>query len=144
MEESLEKVFSMRSVPWLNTRKCQTEINIRSRDPHGARIQDLLTDWSSVVTWLWLWVSWVELSWVEDSLELSWVELSLRQSWVESWGWLVRLVSEWVCSLQWEYEAGVGWSPACKDVSPEAEGRPPLPSNVTENTGLCVIVICEV
>jgi hypothetical protein len=23
-------------------------------NPHGARIQDLLTDWSSVVTWLWL------------------------------------------------------------------------------------------
>jgi hypothetical protein len=29
-------------------------------------------------------------------------------------------------------------------VSPEAEERPPLPSKVTENTGLCVIVICEV
>jgi hypothetical protein len=24
------------------TRKCQTEINVRSQDPHGARIQDLL------------------------------------------------------------------------------------------------------
>jgi hypothetical protein len=50
-------------------------------------------------------------------------------------------------SLQPEYEVGVGWSPVCKDVSPEEEARPPLkplPSNVTENTGLYVIVICEV
>jgi hypothetical protein len=42
---------------------------------------------------------------------------------------------------------GVGWLPACKDVSPEAEECPPMEavgSNVTENTGLCVIVICEV
>jgi hypothetical protein len=38
----------------------------------------------------------------------------------------------------------VRWSPACEDVSPEAEERPPLPSNVIENTGLCVVVICEV
>jgi hypothetical protein len=44
-----------------------------------------------------------------------------------------------VCS-----EVGVRRSPACKDVSPEAEKCPPLPNNVTGNTGLCVIVICEV
>jgi hypothetical protein len=40
----------------------------------------------------------------------------------------------------------VRWSPAGKDISPEAEECPPLkplPSNVTENTGLSVIVICK-
>jgi hypothetical protein len=30
----------------------KTEINIRSWDPEGPRSQDLLSDWSSVVTWL--------------------------------------------------------------------------------------------
>jgi hypothetical protein len=61
------------------------------------------------------------------------------QLWVSCW--IVRsrqLVSS---------EVGVRWSPSCKDVSPEGGERPrgkPLPSNVTENTRLCVIVICEV
>jgi hypothetical protein len=34
-----------------------TEVNIRPGDPDGPRNQDLLADWSSVVTWLWLWKS---------------------------------------------------------------------------------------
>jgi hypothetical protein len=33
----------------------QTVINIWSWAPDGARNQDALTDWSSVVMWLWLW-----------------------------------------------------------------------------------------
>jgi hypothetical protein len=38
------------------------QINIRSRDPDGARYQDGLTDWSSVVMWLWLWL-WLLCVW---------------------------------------------------------------------------------
>jgi hypothetical protein len=34
---------------------CQTVINIWLWAPDGARHQDRLTDWPSVVTWLWLW-----------------------------------------------------------------------------------------
>jgi hypothetical protein len=47
---------------------------------------------------------------------------------------------------QWsEYEVGVRWSPPWKDVSLEQRSCwKLLPSNVTENTGLCVILICEV
>jgi hypothetical protein len=44
--------------------------------------------------------------------------------------------------MPWESE----WLPAWKDMSPEAEERPPLEllrSNVTENTGLSAIVICK-
>jgi hypothetical protein len=37
----------------------------------------------------------------------------------------------------------VKWPPACEDVRPGAEERP-LFEDVTENTGLCVIVICKV
>jgi hypothetical protein len=37
-------------------------INIWSWGPDGARHQDLLTDWQSVVMWLWLWVSAVKYS----------------------------------------------------------------------------------
>jgi hypothetical protein len=33
--------------------------------------------------------------------------------------------------VQQEYEVGIGWSPACKDMSPEAEKRLPLEA-VTE------------
>jgi hypothetical protein len=33
-----------------------TVINIWSWAPDGARNQDALTDWSSVVMWLWLWL----------------------------------------------------------------------------------------
>jgi hypothetical protein len=33
--------------------KCQTVINIWSWAPDGAQNQDALTDWSSVVMWLW-------------------------------------------------------------------------------------------
>jgi hypothetical protein len=36
---------------------CQTVINIWSWAPDGARNQDALTDWSSVVMWLWLWLA---------------------------------------------------------------------------------------
>jgi hypothetical protein len=51
-----------------------------------------------------------------------------------------------------EEEVGVRWLPACEDVSPVAEERPLLEAatkqrlvkTVTENTSLCVIVICEV
>jgi hypothetical protein len=42
------------------------------------------------------------------------------------------------------------WSPACEDVSPGAEDLPMLEDvtkhavkTVTENIGLCVIMICE-
>jgi hypothetical protein len=38
------------------TSNCQTVINIWSWAPDGARNQDALTDWSSVVMWLWLWL----------------------------------------------------------------------------------------
>jgi hypothetical protein len=47
----------------------------------------------------------------------------------------------------------VRWPPACEDVSPEAEERPLLEDitkqssavkTVTENTSLCVTVICKV
>jgi hypothetical protein len=36
-----------------------------------------------------------------------------------------RLYRKAVCSES-EYEVGMRWSPACEDVSPEAEERPPL------------------
>jgi hypothetical protein len=38
----------------------------------------------------------------------------------------------------------VRWSPACEDVSREAEGTSAVGSNVTENTGLCVGVSCDI
>jgi hypothetical protein len=42
-------------------------------------------------------------------------------------------------------EVGVRWSPACEDVRPEAEEHTkPLLSDMTENTGLSVRVICKV
>jgi hypothetical protein len=46
-----------------------------------------------------------------------------------------------------EYEVDVIWSPACEEVSPEAEERSPLEAvtkQVTKATSLCVVVICKV
>jgi hypothetical protein len=42
-------------------RNCQTVINIWSWAPHGARHQDLLTDWPSVAMWLRLRIRGVEM-----------------------------------------------------------------------------------
>jgi hypothetical protein len=56
----------------------QTVINIWSWAPYGARNQDALTDWSSVVMWLWLWV--VLTDW---SSVVTWLWL-----WVESSSWV--------------------------------------------------------
>jgi hypothetical protein len=42
--------------PRKQERNCQTEINILSWAPDGARYQDLLNDWPSVALWLWLWL----------------------------------------------------------------------------------------
>jgi hypothetical protein len=45
-----------RGRPTSTTRNCQTVPNIWSWAPEGARHQDWLTDWPSVVTGLWLWL----------------------------------------------------------------------------------------
>jgi hypothetical protein len=37
-------------------RNCQTVLNIWSWAPHGARHEDLVTDWPSVAMWLWIWL----------------------------------------------------------------------------------------
>jgi hypothetical protein len=53
---------------------CQRVINIWSWAPDGARHQDLLSDWPSVVMWLWLWLELGQCSVVELSkLVVEWV-----------------------------------------------------------------------
>jgi hypothetical protein len=44
------------SAPQRQHRNFQTKNNIWSQVPEWTRHQDILTDWPSVVTWLWLWV----------------------------------------------------------------------------------------
>jgi hypothetical protein len=52
------------STPQKYDYNCQTVINIWSWAPDGAWHQDLLTDWQSVATWLWLWLKYLtELGW---------------------------------------------------------------------------------
>jgi hypothetical protein len=48
---------SLEGAPDWQTSDCQTATNIWSWAPDGARHQDWLTGWPSVVTWLWLWAA---------------------------------------------------------------------------------------
>jgi hypothetical protein len=70
---------------WQNS-KCQTEINIWSWAPDGARHQDGLTDWSSVVKWLWLYelVEYIVQSWGIQLVEQKPVYRVYRV-WVSVW-----------------------------------------------------------
>jgi hypothetical protein len=47
---------SLEGAPDWQTSNCQTATNIWSWAPAGARHQDWLTGWPSVVKWLWLWL----------------------------------------------------------------------------------------
>jgi hypothetical protein len=70
--------------PQKQDRNYQTVINIWSWAPDGARHQDLLTDWPSVVMWLWLWLF----------------------EWLHNWQLLKKgsapRVSEWLTSTRWQ------------------------------------------
>jgi hypothetical protein len=79
---NVKAVFSLRSVPRdlssEGTPNISKTVNVKlkllSWDPDGARIQDLLTDWSSVVMWLWLWmpVNGCRVELQVSQLEFSW------------------------------------------------------------------------
>jgi hypothetical protein len=78
----------------------------------GLDTKDGLTDWPSVVTWLWLWLL-VGCKLVKgESLEAAVGEFSPGANQLKS-------------------AVGVRWSPVCEGVSPEAEERQPLEA-VTE------------
>jgi hypothetical protein len=63
-------VLSSDRAPHKKHRTCQTIIHIWSWAPHGARHEDLLTDWPSVAKWLWLWNELV-VRIERDSLEIA-------------------------------------------------------------------------
>jgi hypothetical protein len=50
-----------------------------------------------------------------------------------SWAWDLAAEGSIDWSQRSEYEVGVRWSPACKDVSPEAEEHSPLEAVTKQN-----------